>query len=139
MAVFGMIGCKTAQPADVVGTWTVTDQARQEFPLEVQRASGVLVVNADGTFEAKELPEELEPTNGKPQVRLASGNGTWVLLREDTGQQLELEFHKFESGDMGSGGGYGFPVDISSGWSSWELHYFLGDPDNAPRVTLVRR
>jgi hypothetical protein len=139
IALVGLLGCKTVQRTDVVGTWVVTDQARNQLPPEVQQAFGTLVVNADGTFDARQLPEQLQPTNAKAHIRLDSGGGTWVLQHEDAGQQLELEFHKFESGDADSGGPYGFPLDISRRWSTWELYYFLGDPDNAPRVALARR
>jgi|SRR5579864_8741784 len=138
ISTLGMFGCKTPQPADVVGTWMITDEARHGLPPEMQKASGALVVSRDWTFEAKELPEELD-VDGKAERRLNSGNGTWVLAHFDGGQQLDLEFHSFSSGKLDDRGPYGFPVEISWGWSARELYYFLGDPDQGRRVTLARR
>jgi hypothetical protein len=134
-----MLGCKTVQPGDVVETWAMTDSARHELPLELQKASGKLVVNPDGTFSATELPEELDASNAKPHVRLDSGDGSWTLAHFDGGQNIELEFHKLESDEPLNREPYGFPLDITRSWSAWELCYFLGDPDQARRVTLVRR
>jgi hypothetical protein len=135
----GILGCRTARPADITGTWAITDQSRHKLPLGLQGAAGRLIVYADGTFGATELPEAMSPIDEKPRFRLNSGGGRWSLARWDGAQHLELEFHDLISGDTDDRTRFGFPIEISRGWSAWSLYYFLGDPDDAPRLNFTRR
>jgi hypothetical protein len=139
LTFFGAFGCKTVRPMDVVGTWAMAYQSRNVLPAELQKASGMLVVNADGTFKSTELPEELHPIGGTRRLRLDSGGGIWSLARWDGEQHLELEFHEIAPADTEGSRRYGFPMELSRGWSGLDLYYFLGDPDEVRRITLTRR
>jgi hypothetical protein len=135
----GILGCGTARPSEVTGTWAITDQSRHTLPLGLQSATVTLVVDADGTFAATELPEEMNPVDEKPRFRLDSGGGAWSLARRDGAQHLELEFHDLISGDTDDRRRFGFPIEISRGWSTLTLYYFLGGPDEGRRLNFTRK
>jgi hypothetical protein len=140
--LFGMLGCKSVQPSDLAGTWVPTDQSRKEWPPEFQKALAKVVVNADGTFVASELPKELHPVppyDMKPRMRLDSGSGIWKLASWEGAQHLQLEFHDLPSVDSNSHGSYGLPLTVSKGWSAISLYYSLGDPDEVRRVTFEKK
>ena len=116
--LLGMLGCKRVQPSDVIGTWVMNDQSRKELPQEFQKALGKIVVKADGTFDASELPEPLHPVppyDMKVRMRLDSGSGVWKLASWEGAQHLQLEFHDLPSADEKSKGSYGFPLTVSKG------------------------
>jgi hypothetical protein len=134
LLLFAMLGCRSVQPSDVVGTWIMNDQSRKELPPEFQGAIGKIIVNADGTFVASELPEPLHPVppyDMKVRMRLDSGNGTWKLASRQGAQHLQLEFRDIPSADENSKGSYGLPLIVSRGWSAIRLYYTLADPDEA--------
>ena len=79
----------------------MTDQSRKRLPSEFQKALARIVLNADGSFVASELPEELRP-DAKPRMRLDSGNGGWKLASWEGTQHLQLEFHDLASADSKS-------------------------------------
>jgi hypothetical protein len=146
MAMFlfllGMLGCKSVQPSDVTGTWVMNDQSRKELPPEFQKALAKIVVNADGTFVASELPEPLHPVppyDMKVRMRLDSGNGVWKLASWEGAQHLQLEFHDLPSADEKSKGSYGFPLTVSRGWAAISLYYSLADPDEARRAEFEKQ
>ena len=135
-----MIGCKAAGSSDVVGTWTLTAQSRQGLPIDFRNALTRIVVSADESFVASELPEELYPLppyEMKARMRLDSGSGLWRIVSSDGAQRLELEFQTL-AGEH-KDGRYSFPLTISKGWSTVSLSYFLGDPDQAQRIDLERK
>jgi hypothetical protein len=135
---FGMLGCKSVQPSDLAGTWVATDQSRKGWPPEFQKALAKIVVNADGSFSASEIPEELH-TNAKTQRRLDSGTGVWKLASWEGAEHLQLEFHNLPSVDSDSHGSYGLPLTVLKGWSALTLYYSLGDPDEVRRVTFEKK
>ena|SRR5436305_810392 len=135
---FGMLGCKNVQPSDLTGKWVATDQSRKGWPPEFQKASAKIVVNADGSFVASELPEELH-VNGKTQRRLDSGAGVWKLASREGAQQLQLEFHDLPSVDSDRRGSYGLPLTVSRGWSALTVYYSLDDPDEVRRVMFEKK
>src|SRR5947208_1156937 len=53
---FGMLGCKNIQPSDLTGTWVMRDASRQVLPAELQKASAKIVLDANGTFVASDMP-----------------------------------------------------------------------------------
>lgn len=140
--LLGMLGCKSVQPSDVIGTWVMNAQSRKELPQEFQKALGKIVVKADGTFDASELPEPLHPIppyDMKVRMRLDSGSGVWKLASWEGAQHLQLEFHDFPSADEKSKSSYGFPLTVSRGWSAISLYYSLADPDEARRAEFEKK
>src|SRR5439155_26271466 len=138
----GMLGCKSVQPNDVIGTWVMKDQSRNELPREFKKGLAKIVVNADGTFVASELPEPLHPVppyDMKVRMRLDSGSGVWKLASWEGAQQLQLEVHDLASADENSHGSYGFPLIVSRGWSAVTLSYALGDPDEGRSAEFEKR
>lgn len=131
--LFGMLGCKDTKPNEVIGTWILTDQSSQDLPQDLRKVSARIVVNADGSFVAFDLPEGLEPVPPnymKPPMRLDSGSGIWKLATWEGAEHLQLEFEAFAPSDHESHGPYGFPLIISRGWSAISLSYSLDDPDH---------
>ncbi|HLW97769.1 MAG TPA: hypothetical protein VKR82_03915 [Candidatus Acidoferrales bacterium] len=131
--LFGMLGCKETKPNEVIGTWILTDQSRQDLPHDLQKVSARVVVNADGSFVAFDLPEGLEPVPPnymKPPMRLDSGSGVWKLASWQGREHLQLDFEAFAPSDHESHGPYGFPLIVSRGWSAISLSYSLDDPDH---------
>lgn len=142
VVLVAMLGCKSIKPADVTGTWVITDQSRQSLPSDLQKALAKIVVNADGSFVASELPEELQPTppyDMKARVRLDSGSGVWKLASWEGSEHLQLEFRMLTSGNENRHVSYGFPLTVSSRWSVVTVHYFLGDPDESRRIEFERK
>jgi hypothetical protein len=53
-----LLGCTSAKTTDVTGTWVVTDKSRQRFlPSAQQKAAAKIVLEANGTFVASEIPK----------------------------------------------------------------------------------
>ena len=131
LLALGVSGCRGVQPGDFVGTWVLSDESRKLLPADFRQASGRVVVSADGTFVAEDLPEQLPPVfpDVNSQVRLDSGGGKWKLAAWEGAEHLQLEFRNgtFSKGE--SHETYGFPLTVSRGWSSITLSYALGDPD----------
>src|SRR3954453_17426930 len=99
----GLLGCKSAKPADITGTWVVADQSRQRFlPASQRSAAARIVLNTNGTFGASELPEDL--LYGPPEAaeRLVTGSGVWKLVSREGRQQVQLEFNTITAGQRGN-------------------------------------
>lgn len=142
LLLFGMLGCKSVQPNELAGTWVMKDTSRQVLPTELQKASAKIVLDANGSFAASELPEELPsppPYDMKQRrVRLDTGGGVWKLVSREGKQQVQLDFHEM-AGSKEGGVPYGTQMDIAKGWSAVSLYYFLGDADEGGRVSFERK
>jgi len=138
MLLFGTLSCKTVLPGDLTGTWTATDQSRKGWLPEFEKAAATIVVNADGSFVASELPEELH-VNAKTHHRLDSGAGVWKPASWEGAQHPQLEFHDLPSVEGQARGPYGLPLTVSRAGSVVTLYYSLGDPDEPRRVTIERK
>ena len=134
---FGVLGCNGVKPSDVTGTWVVTEGSRQRLPTAQQKASAKIVLDANGSFVASDLPEDL--LYG-PEVadRLVTGSGVWKLVSREGGQQVQLEFHAIAVGQRG-GVPHGALLDVSRGWSALRLFYFKGDADEGRRIEFERK
>jgi hypothetical protein len=53
---FWGLGCKSIQPGDLTGTWVMTEASRKVLPAELQNASAIIVLGANGTFVASDMP-----------------------------------------------------------------------------------
>ena len=115
---FGLLGCKSAKLADVTGTWVVTDQSRQRFlPASQRSAAAKITLDANGTFVASELPEDL--LYGPPEAddRLVTGSGVWKLASREGRQQVQLQFNAITAGQRGNVP-YGTMLNVSTGLGS---------------------
>ncbi len=142
LSLLGLLGCKNMQPGDLVGIWVMKDSSRHVLPIELQKAVPKIVLDANGTFVASEIPEELPPPPTQPynprrrNVRLDSGNGAWRLASREGKQQIQLNFQTME-GEKDVP--YGMQVEVSRGWSAVSLDYFLGDADEGRRISLEKK
>jgi hypothetical protein len=133
--LFGMLGCKSIQPSELAGTWAMTEHSRQVLPAGLQKASGKIILNADGTFNASELPGLLYFPPDQPL--LDSGSSIWKLVSHDDRQQIQIVFEATTSGSPIKVP-FGTYIGVSRGWSSVSLFYFLGDADEGRRIEFVQ-
>jgi hypothetical protein len=131
---FGILGCKDVKPNDITGTWIVKNESRHRFLSEVQqKAAAKIILDANGTFIALEIPEDL--LYGPPQTSdgIVTGNGIWKILLLEGKQQVQLNFESITVGQRGVVP-YGTQLNVSRGWSTINLFYFQGDPDEGKRI-----
>ena len=128
----GLIGCKTVQPKDLVGTWVMTDSSRSILPDDLKHASGKIILNANGTFSASEMPG-LFYAPGLYAARLENGTGTWKIISEDGEERLLLNFQTIAKWNDSLP--YGNDLFIGRG----NLFYFLDDPDEGRRVSFEKK
>lgn len=136
LLLFGMPGCKTVRSSDLTGTWVITEASRHFLPDELQKASAKIVLDANGNFVVSDLPGLLYFPPGRPQ--LDSGNGVWKLVLHNDRQQIQLEFDATTAGSP-----IKLPfatyIEVSGGWSSLSLFYFLGDADEGRRIDFRKK
>ncbi len=135
--LFGMLGCKSVQPNDLVGTWVMKDSSRQILPTQLQKNSANIVLAANGTFVASEMPG-LFYFPGRRTARLESGSGVWKLVSREGKQQVQLDFHVIDDW-KGTSLPYGMQLDVSRGFSAASLYYFLGDADAGRQVAFEKK
>lgn len=135
----------------MTGTWMMKATSRDKLPAEHKTAVGQLVVNADGTFVAYELPSVVIPAFELPEsvtaqpedyklgIRLCSGRGGWRVDRVGwETYHLLLNFRERICSDGDSRRPYGSSIAIDRGLSSCSLVIWLGDPDRGPGVWFKR-
>jgi hypothetical protein len=132
----GLSGCKSVKSEDVVGTWLITNESRENVPVELRKNTARIVLNTDGSFTAAELVDKFYfSADGYGP---GGGNGVWKLVSQEGRQQVQLDFHEITN--KGLRGTFSMPLEISRGWSSIEnLYYFQGDPDLGRRVEFKRK
>ena len=135
----GPWGCRNIKPDHIAGTWRLTDQSRQRFlPISQQHATGEIILNADGTFVASEVPDDL--LYGPPDVaeHLVTGSGVWKLISKGGMEQVHLQFNTITQGQRGNVP-YGTMLNVSAG-SRMSLYYFQsGDADLGRRITYEKQ
>jgi hypothetical protein len=141
LSCLGLIGCGSVKPTEMIGTWVVTEQSRQRFlPASQHSAAARLVLDANGTFVASELPEDL--LYGPPEAadRLVTGTGIWKLVSNEGRQQVQLQFNNITAGQRGNLP-YGTALNVSTGFGSTvDLYYFEGgDADQGRRVEFEQK
>jgi len=129
---FGTLGCKSVQPSDLTGTWVMNDESREILPPELQKVSAKIVLNANGTFVATDMPG-LFYFPGLRAIQLESGSGEWKLVSREGEQQVQLDFQAIAGWKDGLP--YGTQLDVSTG----SLFYFVGDADEGRRVSFERK
>jgi hypothetical protein len=130
--LFGMLGCRSVQPSDLSGTWVMKDTSRRVLPTGLQKASAKIVLDANGTFVASDVPG-LFYFSGRHAAQLDSGNGVWKLISREGKQQLQLDFQAIAGWKDALP--YGIQLDVSRG----SLFYFMGDADEGRRVSFEKK
>jgi hypothetical protein len=136
----GMLGCSRAvERNEVIGTWIVTNDSRQRFlSTAQQKASAKILLDANGSFVASEIPENL--LYGPPEVadRLVTGSGDWKLTSREGKQQVQLSFNVIATGQRGQVP-YGTQLNVLKHGSAVSLFYFQGDPDQGRKIELAKK
>ena len=134
---FAIVGCGTTKPQDVTGTWIISRASRDRYLPDAQRGiAGTIVLSADGTFTATEVPEEL--ASSIEGARSISANGVWSLI-DHNGTEVHLEFRVIR-GRKEYEVPYGNQLSISMGFPrSMSLYYFQGHIDDRRRVEFERK
>ena len=137
---FGLLGCKGAEPSDVTGTWVVKDESRHRFlSATQQKGIGKIVLEANGSFVASELPEDLLYGSPLAAEGLVTGRGDWKLLSRNGKQQVQLNFATIVVGQRGAVP-YGTQLNVAKDWSGVTLFYFQGgEADQGRRIELERK
>ncbi|MGA3371607.1 MAG: hypothetical protein ABSC48_07585 [Terracidiphilus sp.] len=128
----GILGCKSVQRDDLVGTWVIMDASREVLPAELRKAQGKIVLDAKGTFVASEMPG-LFYFPGVHSAQLETGSGTWRLEHSEGEQQVWLDFQIIA--DWKNGLPYGTQLEVSRS----NLFYFLGDADEGRRIEFEKK
>jgi hypothetical protein len=119
--------------------WVVSAESRQRFlSAAQQKASAKIVLDANGSFVASEVPEDLLYGSPEAGAGFVTGSGVWKLLSREGRQQVQLEFRVITVGQRGNVP-YGAQLDVSGGWSPKGLSYFQGDPDQVRRIEFARK
>jgi hypothetical protein len=131
-----MGGCKGIKPGDLTGIWLIKDASREVLPAELRVPSSRIVLNADGSFSAYDMPAVFHTPPDPPH--LDSGGGQWKLLSRQNKLQVQLDFYT-KSGAKLSNGPFTTQLNIIRSWSALKLSYFIGDPDEGQRIDLEKR
>jgi hypothetical protein len=140
--LLGMLGCRNVRPSELAGNRVMEDSSRSLLPAESRAAAATLELNADGTFVASQVPEDLPPNppyddlNQHNIIRLDTGSGHWALVSEENEQQVQLSFQTMAGNKDVP---YGTQLFISKGLSKVSLFNFLGDPDQGRRISFEKR
>ena len=113
----------------------MAESSRQVLPAELQKARAKIVLNANGTFVVSELPGLLYFPPDRPL--LDNGSGVWKLVSHDGRQQIQIIIEATTGGSPIKVP-FGTFIDVSRGWSSVSLFYFLGDADEGRRIDFVK-
>lgn len=139
MLCFGLFGCRGVTPSDVAGTWVVKDESRKLFLTEIQqKAVAKIMLNANGTFFASEIPADILYAPEKAGVGIVSGNGVWKLIAVQSRQLIQLNFEKVTAGKLKEIP-FGTQLNVSDGSAHIRLFYFQGgDADQGRRIEFER-
>jgi hypothetical protein len=130
--VLWLSGCgREVKLSELTGTWVVTQESRERFPLGLRDDLGLLTLDSDGLFTARELPGEIFGQN----KRSVSGSGRWVFEEDD--ESMRLDLLDIVAGDRALVP-YSTQVDVFSSGSSLRLRYYIGDPDQLNTIDLQK-
>jgi len=135
-----LLGCAVVNSSALTGVWIVSDESRHGFlSAAQQKGAAKITLEANGTFAATEIPEDL--LYGPPAVAdgTVSGSGNWILRRGDGRQQVQLNFDAITAGQRGEVP-YGAQLNVSHGLSSVTLYYFQGgDADQGRKIEFEKK
>src|SRR5258708_7592653 len=138
LLLFGALGCNRTRvtASDLTGTWVIRDASRQRLPAELRKASAKIVLEANRTFVASDVPGLFYVNPGR--ARLDTGSGVWKLVSREGRQQVQLDFHAIAERKEGAIP-FGTQVYISGGSSAVILFYYVGDREEERRIELKRK
>jgi hypothetical protein len=85
VSLLAVLGCKSTQSSDLAGTWVIKDDSRRILPTKLQNASGKLVLSANGTFAASDMPGLFTlPDGTRPDWKAEPGLGDLFRARESS-------------------------------------------------------
>ena len=131
---FGILGCKSYETSDLIGTWVIADWSREYLPTELQKAQAKIILNANGTFIASDMPIDFYFHYHDRDVHLESGSGVWKIKFIQKRQQIELEFLAI-TGWRKDELPLGWLLDISNR----SLYYYMSDPDLGHKISFERQ
>jgi len=136
----GSLGCKDAKSSDVSGTWVVNDESRHRFlPSSQQKGVAKIVLDANGTFVASEIPEDLLYEIPQTADGLITGSGVWKLFSREGKEQVQLNFKTITIGPRRTAP-YGTQLYVSGRGSAVSLYYFQGgDADQGRRIEFEKK
>ena len=108
------------------------DASRQVLPAELQKASARIVLDANGTFVAFDMPG-LFYFPGRHAAQLENGSGLWKLVSREGKQQVQLDFRVIAGWKDALP--YGTQLDLSKG----SIFYLFGDADEGRRVAFEKK
>jgi len=132
LSLLGMLGCKSIERQDLLGTWVIEDVSQSVLPAEIRGVPAKIIFYEEGTFVASEMPG-LFYFPGRHAAELESGTGTWKLVLREGEQQVQLNFQTI------AGWRDALPYGTQLYVSRSSLYYFLGDPDEGRRISFVKK
>jgi hypothetical protein len=120
---------------ELSGTWSVRESSYNMLPARLRNPSPQLELKGDGTFVARNLPIGPIDSASKEPTGL-NGSGTWRSLEGLRIQTLTLRFEEV-SGAKEITAPYGTQLLVSGTAPNLMLFFFLGDPDNSPRIEFA--
>jgi hypothetical protein len=137
LLVCGLVGCNNAKltASDVKGTWVLTEESRKSLPVPLRSATGRIVVDEKGNFDAVQIPGELLWPELEGDAKLVTGSGVWVVDYGDGNQQLRLGFRKI-SGEKDRT--FDTSLFFSDDRPPTVIFYFRGDPDEGFRMEFKK-
>lgn len=111
------------------------EASRRVLPIELRKASPKIILHADGTFVASDLPGLFYFPERHP-LQLETGAGVWRIGSRrslEEYQEVQLDFQVL-AGWKGA-----FPIGTQLAVSRGSLFYFLGDPDSGRRVAFEKK
>jgi len=136
LVFIGSVSCKSVKSEDVTGTWVINNVSEQVLPTELRKAPAKIVLDANGTFVASDMPG-LFYFPGRRTAQLENGSGVWKLLSREGKQQVQLDFQAI-AGWKGALP-YGTQLDVSTGSAIASLYYFVGDADEGRRIEFEKK
>jgi hypothetical protein len=109
------------------------DSSWQVVPADLRNGRPKIVIDATGSFVAFDMPGLL-----KSSPQLDSGSGDWKLVSREGQQQIQLDFQIIANWNK-TNLPYGTQLDVSRGWSSVSLFYFIGDPDKGRMIEFEKK
>ena len=132
LVFFGVMGCRSVQPRDLAGTWTIEDASRKSLPAVLQNVSAKILLDSNGTFVASDMPG-LFSFHGRRPAQPETGSGTWKLMTREGKQRVQLDFLVIVGWKQPLP--YGTQLDVSNG----TLFYFLGDADEGRKIAFEKK
>src|SRR5258708_738368 len=138
LLLFGALGCNRTRvtASDLTGTWVIRDASRQRLPAELRKASAKIVLEANRTFVASDVPGLFYVNPGR--ARLDTGSGVWKLVSREGRQQVQLDFHAIAERKEGPIP-WGRQFYFAGGSPAVILFYYVGAPDEAGRIKFKRK